>query len=171
MLPADEKIKNHVRKQAEYAYRVVGDWVVFANIAPGYRSMMGWAPGTRTFCAVHMKTGAYRWWMFDYSERYGWFPKLLRRDKGERFVVFRSYKFEERVPIAYLIRVPDDVFWVFNFVPPVKWIEKAKQGTLKPEDLRPHFTPQEFEEVAGDLRRMEVVGKTEFKVGVVGWEL
>jgi len=64
-------------------YRIVGDYLVFASIGAGYRSMMGWATGSRDFIAVHLKTGKIRKESFGYSgDPYGWWMNLLKNDDG-----------------------------------------------------------------------------------------
>jgi len=64
-------------------YRIVGDYLVFASMSAGYRSMMGWTSGSKDFIAVHLKTGKIRKESFAYSgEPYGWWMKLLKADDG-----------------------------------------------------------------------------------------
>ena len=171
----DPIIREHVKDQLIYAWSSVKDWVIFRDYSPGYRSMAGWVPTNIVYCAVNMRTGAHRHAVFDSQDRRGWFIKKLRRDTGERHVVFKV--FDPETLKMYRIRVPDDVFWAFLVPPIVEHIRKAKKGLLTRDDLArakligEKTSESEVERIMNDYKRMEILGECRFELGAKGWEV
>jgi len=65
-------------------YRIIGEYLVFADSAPGGHTGMGMRGGYRRFIAVHIKTGMIRRNEFDrHRDPYGWWMNLLKSDEGK----------------------------------------------------------------------------------------